>query len=161
MSPHLKKVMELLLTGKADDARRLFHGEVQQELERLRADLHAAEQERDVLEMLISAAERHQPHTLNGAVSNSNVAPTWNVVSVTPPKKLVKSKQVPIIMQVASELAAKSGGRVSTEAIIDGLRSQGFILDSRVPGTSIGNILYRAPGWTRIDRGVFAPTSSP
>lgn len=160
MTPHLKTVMEMLLAGKVAEARRLFEGEFSRELEKRRADLHAAEQENALLHSLISVAERNQPQG-GGPATQSDGASAKAPATAPALRKLSKSKQQPVIMDIAFTIAAKDGGRVSTEAVIQGLRDRGYELNSAVPGTSIGNILFRAEGWKRIDRGVFAAPSPP
>jgi hypothetical protein len=60
------------------------------------------------------------------------------------------------VLAIAQDLAEKNNGVVTLEAVVAAVAKRGIDLKSSRPGTSIGNILFKASAvWDRKGPGVF------
>lgn len=60
-------------------------------------------------------------------------------------------------LEIAESMVADGANRVSSRAIAEALRSEGFQEPVRALAVSAGNTLARAHGWHRIKPGAYAP----
>ena len=77
---------------------------------------------------------------------------------IIPPQKRVISKEERsvLIKQFAYEAARHAANNIiSLQTIVDQLEADGIDLGTDVPGTAIGNVLYKSSDWKRVERGVF------
>jgi hypothetical protein len=71
-------------------------------------------------------------------------------------KKLhTKADRSEAIRYAAAKLAANNGGRVDLKGVAEAVIANGFDLDTRVPGTMIGNVLNKSASWKRLHKGAY------
>lgn len=71
--------------------------------------------------------------------------------------RMNKADQGDLIRRFAYEMAKEKGGRVVVSELTTRIQNAGHKLDSKSPGTTVGNVLFRSKNeeWERIDKGVF------
>lgn len=145
VSPNSEKVMKLLLEGKIEQARKFVEKDIAKQIEAKRAELTELNRERSVLSNMVMLQKGEQDAT-----------PTSTKIS--PPQKRVipKEERSVLIKQYAHEAARQAANQTITlQAVVDQLEADGIDLGTDVPGTAIGNVLFKSNDWRRIERGIF------
>jgi hypothetical protein len=148
LTPNAKKVMELLLAGQADEAKRFVEKKYTQEIQELRAQLEEKERERTQLYSVIGLAK---PSGGNGKAPTSH---RENSVSL---RKVAKNERSSVVKKIAAELANSTGGKVTPLDVVRAITKQGLDLGSTVPATVVGNVLFKdAKQWERVEKGIYS-----
>jgi len=145
VSPNAERVMKLLLEGKVEQARRFIEKDIAKQIEVLRGQLTELNRERSVLTNMVMLQKGEQ----ESMPSNDKISP--------PQKRVVsKDERSTLIKQYAHEAARHATNHIiSLQAIVDQIEADGIDLGTEVPGTAIGNVLFKSADWKRVERGVF------
>ena len=101
----------------------------------------AGERANQLIELLAPDAPEDQPSQL-----------PLDTDAIDPPPDFRDS-----VLQVAGELA-KASGTVQLVALLDAIRARGVVIPGSKPGTTVGNIMSKAQGWTRVSAGEYKRT---
>jgi hypothetical protein len=140
------KVMELLLAGNAEEAKRYVEKKYTQDIEELRTQLEEKERERTQLYAVIGLAKP------NGKAT----APEQTKMDIGVGRKIPKHERSDMVKQVAAEVAVAKGGKITPFDVVHALVAKGIDLGSAVPATVVGNVLYKAPDrFERLEKGIY------
>lgn len=178
-----KRVMALLWSGKADEARALLASErkvLAEKTKDLERRLQELEVEKEQFQAALKGIEELMPSEL--AVNYTNEQPAPEGASdlespndqggigeddaVEPNTRLTaaeRRKRRITVLEVARKLARSGDGRITPEALASALAAQGVemgVSDSIVR-TALGNILFKSEEFTRLDKGVFEFVAQP
>ena len=145
MTPHSKKVLELLLAGKPEEAERYIATTFDLQLNDLQRRIQLLGHERALLMNTVLLAK---------ISSSPNAAPqTPPPLAVVLDAAATRRKR---ILDTALEVAKKNKhGQVVVQEVVDALKAQGFDLQTDSPNTSVGVMLHRSEEWERVSPAVF------
>jgi len=137
MGQHFQTVLKLLADGKLDEAER--------EASALESVISDMEEDHQLIEEMIERARGDQPKPTKGSFK---LKIRKRVVAIEDRSDLIKS--------VAYDIAKANSGKASTTAIAKVFDEKNLDLRTKVPGTMIGNVLFKdKPNWEWVERGVF------
>lgn len=73
---------------------------------------------------------------------------------IPPRRKMTQSERSAFIKQVAAEMV-EPNGEVNVRDVATAIATKGVDLGTSVPGTMIGNVLYKSGAWNRVAKGIF------
>lgn len=143
LTPHSKRVLELLLEGRVDDARRFIDDKFTRLIIDLQKQMDAVDRERNILLSTLQLAMRANELAAHSATS----APTG--------RPLTKDERREQIMKHALNLARKNDGLVRVQDVVNNIAHNKIDLGTGKPNTSVGNTLFKSKEWRREAPAVF------
>jgi hypothetical protein len=148
INPIAEKVLRLLLDSGPPAAQQFVRDELIPEVDRAQQALELAKSSLTTAETIIALASRQD-------------TPPVRAPEPDPPTALQavgaqEDERKAQILAVANELADRQQGEpISTIDVLAIMLRRGQKLAGARPGTSVGNVLFRAPGWIRIGEGKY------
>lgn len=163
MSPFYERMLKLLLARQVREARSFLEVEVDREIERSTAALAALERERKLLNSMVTHAEQALAAEADLAAGPPNpFTPPDTPPPATEPREVSKNERSNLIKRFAFELAKETTDYTLTaQKVADRLNKEGFNLGTDVPGTMVGNVLFKSPEWSRVAKGVYRYVGPP
>ena len=135
MGQHFQAVLKLLADGKVAEA--------QLEAEKLQDLIGSLQEDGELIQEMIIRARGDTKVPVRQPLKQRL-------------KTIPKEERSERIKKFAVNIAMSNSGKASTEQVAEEIAKAGLTLGTPVPGTVIGNVLYKdTPNWERIDKGVF------
>lgn len=162
LNPHVEAVMKLMLERGVEAAESYLATNVSPDVERAKAEYEAKQREemavRNIIQLSRLTALAQAPIApAPGSASDGN----HPLGEQQPLAELMGEASIPMnvrgrVLQIAAEVARNNNGIAKLDAVVDAVIKQGVDVGSTRPGTSIGNMLFKAsPLWERVKPGVF------
>ncbi len=137
MGQHFQNVLKLLAEAKIEQA--------EGESSNLEDYIVELEEERELIEEMIERARGDAPRPKEQK----------NKLRLKR-KPIPESERSDFIKKTAHEVATANSGKASTTEIAKAIEAKGIDLRTKVPGTMIGNVLFKdKPNWEWVEKGVF------
>ncbi len=157
INPVAEKVLRLLLEKGPGAASDYVRTVLEPEVARAQKVFDDAKDAKMVAENIIALSSRPRVGAVQAALESNEALSLADRaqarVQAAEPESQDEARRT-AILTAANEIADKKE-EVTTVAVVMALHGRGFNLAGARPGTSVGNVLLRAPGWVRVGEGKF------
>ncbi len=157
INPVAEKVLRLLLEKGPEAASEYVRSELEPQVASAQKAYDDAKNAKMVAENIIALSSRPQSASIHPAVERNeplSLASSAEAHIEPPAQELHDEQRRAAILAVANEIADRKP-QVTTVDVVIGLSRRGLKMAGARPGTSVGNVLLRAPGWVRLGEGTF------
>jgi len=130
MGKHFDSVLKLLAENDLDGA--------QGELDKIDSEIEELEKDRELIDDMIEHKRGPKAKLKAGKL-----------------RRVPDGERSGLIKKYASEIAKANSGKASIVDVEKAIVASGYDLGTKIPGTVIANVLIKADGWQRVEKGLY------